>query len=266
MFSFSWFYLLFADLCSQSEYPMLCSMSHESEEKVAENRWHVCSMKEYYSVYAIDIDAKNGLVSVWGMVQPSMLIQTISEKVGKKAELYAYEKNPKVPSKMLAQGNSCSPCKYEKNNQPCSFPDGSNDHDKGKDNHDQAVHNEVKGNIPKGPEGTLSWHHPQNGMKKKKHGFAGWFGKKSTVEPRVIGNYGGPRPGYARLPPPPPPIPPPSYRYGQHAPLYPYSPPYRITRPPRPYPYDFYEKKEAPIGNSAFHSFRDDNVNACSMM
>ena len=36
----------FADLCSEGEYPVLCSMSHESEEKVAENQWYVSSMKE----------------------------------------------------------------------------------------------------------------------------------------------------------------------------------------------------------------------------
>ncbi|XP_022769525.1 heavy metal-associated isoprenylated plant protein 42-like [Durio zibethinus] len=165
------------DLYSESEFPLLYSMSHDSEEKVAENQWR--------------------------------------KKVGKKAELYAYEKNPEIQNEMLDQGNSCS------------FTDESNDHDKGKDNHDQAVHNEVK---------------------------------------EFFGNFGGPRPGCARLPPPPPPFPPPSYRYGQYPLVYPYSPAYRITKPPWPYPYNFYEKKEPPIGNSVFHSFRNDNVNACSIM
>ncbi|XWS31615.1 hypothetical protein CRYUN_Cryun23aG0091500 [Craigia yunnanensis] len=227
-------------------------------------------LQKLNGVYTIDMDTKNGLVSVRGIIQPSILIQTISEKIGKKAELYAYEKNPKIQKEMLDQGNSCSACKYEEKNQPCPFTDESNDHDKGEDNHDQVLHNEVKGPKPEGAEGKLSWHHPQSVMKKKKHGFAGWFGKNSTIEPRMFGNFGGPRPGYARLPPPPPPphppLPPPSYRYGQYPPVYPYSPPYRITKPPRPYPYDFYETKEPPIGNSVFHSFRDDNVNACSIM
>ncbi|XWS36265.1 hypothetical protein CRYUN_Cryun20dG0070500 [Craigia yunnanensis] len=150
-------------------------------------------LQKINGVYAVDIDTKNGLVSVQGIIQPSILIQTISEKVGKKAELYAYEKNPKIQNETLDQGNSCSACKYKEKNQMCSFTDESNDHD-------QAVHNEVKGSIPEGPEGTLSWHHPQSGMKKNKHGFAGWFGKKSTFKPRMFGNFGGPRPGYAKLP------------------------------------------------------------------
>ncbi|XVE93139.1 hypothetical protein REPUB_Repub01dG0164400 [Reevesia pubescens] len=108
-----------------------------------------------------------------------------------------------------------------------------------------------------------------------KHDFDGWFGKKSIVKLRIFGNFGGPRPGYVRLPPPPPllpqpqpplPLPPPSYRNEQYPPFYPYSPHYRITKPLRPYPYDFYEKKEPQIGNYAFHSFRYDNVNACSII
>ncbi|XP_022758166.1 heavy metal-associated isoprenylated plant protein 36-like isoform X2 [Durio zibethinus] len=170
-------------------------------------------LQKINGVYAIDIDTKNGMVSVRGIVQPSILIQTISEKVGKKAELYSFEKNPKIQNEMLDQGNSCSACKYEEKNQTCSFTtDESNDHD-------QAVLNEVKDPIPEVPEGSLSWHQTQHRLRKKKHRFAGWIGKKSTVEPRMFGNFGGPRPGYSRLPhaatvPPlsPPTLPPPSYR------------------------------------------------------
>ncbi|XVE77747.1 hypothetical protein DITRI_Ditri13aG0087400 [Diplodiscus trichospermus] len=236
-------------------------------------------LQKINGVYAIDIDAKNGLVSVQGTVQPSILIQTISEKVGKKAELYAYEKNPNIQNKTLDQGNSRSAGKHEEKNPKSSFTeDSDHDHDKGEEDN----HNEVKGSIPEGPEGSkLSWHHPQSAMKKKKYGFGSLFGKKTTFETSMFGNFGGPRPGYARLPPPPaplppalspPPLPPPSYRDGPYQTpppaVYFYSPPYRTTKPPppRPYPYDFYERKEPPIGNSVFHSFRDDNVNACSIV
>ncbi|XWS76447.1 hypothetical protein CRYUN_Cryun01aG0176900 [Craigia yunnanensis] len=86
-------------------------------------------LQKINGVYAIDIDTKNGLVSVRGTVQPSILIQTISEKDGKKAELYAYQKNPKIQNEILDQGNNCSSGKYEEKNQPCSFTDESNDHE-----------------------------------------------------------------------------------------------------------------------------------------
>ncbi|XVF72469.1 hypothetical protein PTKIN_Ptkin12aG0123600 [Pterospermum kingtungense] len=227
-------------------------------------------LQKINGVHAIDIDTKNGLVTIRGIVQPSMLIQTISEKFGKEAELHAYEKNPKTQNETLDEAKTCnSNRKHKQKNQTCCCTDDKSN------GHDKAVNNEVKGSIPGETEGKHVWHHPQYGMKKKKHGFAGWFGKKSNiVEPTMFGKFGGPRPaGYARLPPLPlpppvaPPLPLPSYGYGQYPPpTYPYSPPYRITKPPRPYPYDFYEKKDPPIGNSAFHSFREDNVNACSIM
>ncbi|KAG8477693.1 hypothetical protein CXB51_027662 [Gossypium anomalum] len=182
-------------------------------------------LQKINGVDAVDIDTENGLVTVHGTVQLSTLIQTISEKMGKKAELYAYEKNPETNNEKLDTENTCSACKYEEKNQTCSFADKSND-------------GKAKDPVPQGPE-------------------------KSSVEPRMFGSFGRTRPGcYAWLPPPP--LPPafrlPSYRCGQYRPVYPYSPPYRITQPPRPYPYDFYEDTEPPIGNSVFHTFRDDNL------
>lgn len=221
-------------------------------------------------------------MSIRGNVQPSILIQILSEKFGKEAELYAYEKDPKniiIRNETLEKAKTCSACKVddEEKDQPCSFPDES---DYARDK--AVLINQVKGFIPEEiTQGKQNWPQPQqylepqySGMKKKKHGFAGWFGKKSGGEPTMLGcKFGGPGApplGYARLLPPPllPPVPPPPpYRYGRYPPaVYPRSPPYRITKPSKPYPYDFYEKKDAPKGNSAFHSFRDDNVNACTIM
>ncbi|KAB2056810.1 hypothetical protein ERO13_A11G120300v2 [Gossypium hirsutum] len=210
-------------------------------------------LQKINGVVAVDIDTENGLVTVHGIVQLSTLIQTISEKMGKKAELYAYEKNPKTNNEKLDNENTCSACKYEEKNQTCSFADKSND-------------GKAKDPVPQGPEVS---NHPQLVTEKKKHWLGCWFGKKSSVEPRMFGSFGGTRPGcYAWLPPPP--LPPafrlPSYRCRQYRPVYPYSPPYQITKPPRPYPYDFYEDTEPPIGNSVFHTFHDDNVNACSII
>ncbi|OMO77791.1 Exonuclease [Corchorus capsularis] len=228
-------------------------------------------LQKINGVYAIDIDTKNGLVSVRGMVKPSILIKMISQKLGKKAELYSYEKNPKIQNKIPDDEiDVSSPCQYEIKDQSCSFSDESHD------DHEYNCDDEVQGSIP---EGTQYWNQPQFAVKKKKQGLAGLFGKKSNVEPTMVGNFGGPPGpgGYARLPPqlpvpplPPPPPPPyfvpPSYSNGRYPPSYPYSPPYKIAKPPKAYPYDFYEKKGPAMGNSAFHAFRDDNVNACSIM
>ncbi|KAK8718045.1 hypothetical protein V6N13_045294 [Hibiscus sabdariffa] len=151
-------------------------------------------------VYDIDIDAKNGLVSVRGTVQPSVLIRTISEKVGKKAELYSYGKNPDIQSELLDGDRSRTPCtprNYEENNQRCGFTDESN------------ADTDVKDPVAEGSKGIFSWQHPQDGVRKKKRNFASWFGKKSDVEPRMFSKFGGLRLGkYARLPPSAPALPP----------------------------------------------------------
>ncbi|KAK8320004.1 hypothetical protein V6Z12_A12G006900 [Gossypium hirsutum] len=147
---------------------MLCNMSQESEEKVAENQWYASS------VYGIDMDTKNGLVSVRGIIEPSILIQTIAEKVGKKAEVCSYEKNPTIQSDLLDQGNRRTGRKYEEKNQTCSFTDECN------------VRNEAKDPISEGSKGSHSRHHAQHDVRKKKRGFASWLGKKSNG-------------GYARL-------------------------------------------------------------------
>lgn len=120
------------------------------------------------------MDTKNGLVSVRGIIDPSILIQTIAEKVGKRAEVCSYDKNPKIQIDLLDQDNRRTDRKYEENNQTRSFTDECN------------VHNEAKDLISEGSKGSHSRHHLQRDVKKKKRGFASWLGKKSNG-------------GYARL-------------------------------------------------------------------
>ncbi|XP_039020258.1 uncharacterized protein LOC120152028 [Hibiscus syriacus] len=143
-------------------------------------------LQKINDVYDIDIDSKNGLVSVRGTVQPSVLIQTISDKVGKKAELYSYDRNPDIQSQLPDDRSRRSPRNHRENNRKCCFADESNVDDDVKD--------------------------PQHGVRKNKNGLARWFGKKSVVEPpRMFSKFGGLRLGkYVRLRQPPAPAQPPS--------------------------------------------------------
>ncbi|TYI49008.1 hypothetical protein E1A91_D12G005900v1 [Gossypium mustelinum] len=125
-------------------------------------------LQKINEVYDIDMDTKNGLVSVRGIIEPSILIQTIAEKVGKKAEVCSYEKNPKIQSDLLDQDNRRTGRKYEEKNQACSFTDECN------------VRDEAKDPISEGSKGSHSRHHPQHDVRKKKRGFASWLGKKSN--------------------------------------------------------------------------------------
>ncbi|XP_039036758.1 uncharacterized protein LOC120173756 [Hibiscus syriacus] len=152
-------------------------------------------LQKINDVYDIDIDSKNGLVSVRGTVQPSVLIQTISEKVGKKAELYSYVKNLDIQSQLPDDRSRRFPRNHQENNRTYCFTDES------------IVDTDVKDPVSEGSKGTFSWHNPQHGVRKKKHGFARWFDKKSNIEPpRMFSKFGGLRLGkYVRLRPAPSP-------------------------------------------------------------
>ncbi|KAL5792987.1 hypothetical protein ACOSP7_001581 [Xanthoceras sorbifolium] len=196
-------------------------------------------LQKINGVFATNIDTTEGLVTVAGLVDPTLLIETI-KKLGIQTHLLAYEKNPSRDRnkhhflKNMQRGKE-SPSKGKKNNRDkiryqSAYPLGDNYDSAGGDHHNATDDAHYMG-----PHGS-SWHHPR-------------CGRKSTS-------------GGARSRP--------SYVHGWY-PMYhdpmPNTRYQKSTRPPLPHPFDIYGQGQEPeVGNAPHHLFSDENVRACHIM
>ncbi|XP_030946247.1 heavy metal-associated isoprenylated plant protein 42-like [Quercus lobata] len=279
-------------------------------------------LQKVYGVSSIYIDVKQGLVKVTGNIEPTKVVEAI-KKIGRKAELLSYEKDPPVAQEKLnhlfteIHNNHIA-------DSDSNFDDDDDDEDDSDDLHDEnceyAHHNnhKTKPRHDHGPNGHHQHHHNVNDQRETRgtplhHHHVN--GRRETRGTPLRGatkgyGYGLPRPpparppyGYPAMPPParppygypamPPPARPPygylamppygyqgyHHQQGMYArPLPPPPPPaayydhqYRPmmqkprVAPPLP-PYGSCYTRDAPVGNSVFHYFSDDNTKGCSIM
>ncbi|XP_050264008.1 heavy metal-associated isoprenylated plant protein 42-like [Quercus robur] len=297
-------------------------------------------LQKVYGVSSIYIDVKQGLVKVTGNIEPTKVVEAI-KKIGRKAELLSYEKDPPVAQEKLnhlfteIHNNHIA-------DSDSNFDDDDDDEDDSDDLHDEnceyAHHNnhKTKPRHDHGPNGHHQHHHNVNDQRETRgtplhHHHVN--GRRETRGTPLRGatkgyGYGLPRPpparppyGYPTMPPParppygypamPPPARPP-YGYPAMPPParppygYPTMPPparppygyqgyhhqqgmYARPLPPPPPPAAYYDHqyrpmmqkprvapplppygscytRDAPVGNSVFHYFSDDNTKGCSIM
>ncbi|GKU86651.1 hypothetical protein SLEP1_g1148 [Rubroshorea leprosula] len=224
-------------------------------------------LEKINGVKTVTVDAKNGLVTVSGAVDPSVLIEAIAKK-RRKAELLLYEKEPnKVDLDIVSDK-----CKILNGGrkEPCfNCSGGSNG------NHDRRDGGQKRGmkserNVVEARVSTFQTQPPGAGFEGSDGGHnrgdsfqRSGMKEKEFIEPRPLGGFGGPGPEFAgwrsQLPPvgyqPPPgprfagpPMQPPAgyrrrpglhqplqqpFAYQHHPAFYPHQPPPPIqtTRP-----------------------------------
>ena len=261
---------------------------------------------------SIYIDVKQGLVKVTGNIEPTKVVEAI-KKIGRKAELLSYEKDPPVAQEKLNHLFTKIHNNHIADSDSNIDDDDDDEDDNSDDLHDEnceyAHHNthRTKPRHDHGPNGHHQHHHNVNGRRETRgtplhHHHAN--GRRETRGTPLRGatkgyGYGLPRPpptrppyGYPAMPPParppygypamppygyqgyhhqqgiyarplPPPPPPPPAAYYDHQ----YRPMMQQPRvaPPLP-PYGSCYTRDAPVGNSVFHYFSDDNTKGCSIM
>lgn len=245
----------------------------------------------YIGISSINMDIKSGMLLVSGFVDP-VLLQKEIEKIGKKAELLAYEKDPnqakakKKLNQLFWKMHQDHHQDHEDRNR-CTYQRKDED----KENNCWCNNGSSKDvpklkvidlePLPRPSHGMASHHKVPPGPAASGGGGGDGFGwRGQRVDPRFYCGYGG-------LPPPPPP-PPPVYAtarpYGYMGIPYGYqgelTPPLlqssgaALPVPPPPWPQvapsNVYAvqsgQKDTPAGNSYFHMFSDHNPNACNIM
>ncbi|KAF9684276.1 hypothetical protein SADUNF_Sadunf04G0101200 [Salix dunnii] len=229
-------------------------------------------------VNLVDINSKKGLVIVSGLVDPSTLQKAIT-KIGKKAEVVAYEKDPVQAKKKLDQFIRNTQKEHGiRNERKCCCSKESKDADKPV----PVVHDHEAISLPPQPYyGMESEMAPPAWYEQTSVG-PGFYGAGYHVLPpryptpmapynytgRPYGYNGHRPPVYATLPPLQPTLPPPAPINASWFPLQQTFPP----PPPRPQiPFSnlhavYGGQKDVPAGNSIYHAFSDDNAAACSIM
>ncbi|CAK7329816.1 unnamed protein product [Dovyalis caffra] len=215
-------------------------------------------------VNLVDLNTKKGLVIVSGFVDPSTLQRAIT-KIGKKAEILSYEKDPILAKNKLDKfiRNMQKECNISDEENCCCCKESKKDQKPvPKVSDDEAISMPPQPYYGMGSSNAPpAWYgHRSVGPRFYGPGYQGLRPRYDT--PMVPYNYTGRPYGYpgyqpsvyARLPLQPtlpPPLPPPP-------------PPPQIPLPNLHAVYG--GQKEAPAGNSMYHAFSDDNVKACSIM
>ena len=251
-------------------------------------------------VSSISIDNKRGLVIVAGNIDPSKLVEAV-KKIGRKAEILAYEKDPSLVQEKLNHlfnkihnsHNADSDSSFDDDDdnedddsdvfhdENCEFANHHNN-PRTKPRHDHPhrhpypqhhnVHGkgEFGGNIPRG--GTTQGYGYGYGPSRPPparppYGYQGYhhqpgmYGRPRPPPPPPYPYYDHYQQGMYHRPRPPPPPPPPAAYYDHYRPMMP-----QPGVPPMP-PYgSCFKSRDPPVGNSVFHYFSDDNSKACTIM